>query len=226
MLSAGLRLVSGGRIEPAAPACARCRRGRPKSSGLPAGRLTRRRAGRPHPLRSRRALRARSGDAAFALPQHAVRSGAAGRARQADDGCRPHRPRIGFGQRTSPERMGAHGRLSVMGLALALALGYLFGSIPFGLMLTRARRRRRSCDRSARAISARPTCCAPGARSSPRATLLLDALKGTLAVVAAAWLFGADDGACAAAGAPFSAISIPSGSAFAAARASRRFSAA
>ena len=42
-------------------------------------------------------------------------------------------------------------------------------------------RPRRRAQRSAPAISARPMCCAPATRSSPRLTLLLDALKGTVA---------------------------------------------
>ena len=47
-------------------------------------------------------------------------------------------------------------------------LGYLLGSIPFGLLLTRARRQGRHPRRSARATSARPTCCAPGSKGAGR----------------------------------------------------------
>jgi hypothetical protein len=48
-------------------------------------------------------------------------------------------------------------------LLLAAAGGYLFGSIPFGLVLTRWPGWA-IFARSARAISARPMCCAPAAR--------------------------------------------------------------
>ncbi len=53
-------------------------------------------------------------------------------------------------------------------ICAALALGYLLGSIPFGLLLARWRRARATSARSARAISARPTCCAPAASGSRR----------------------------------------------------------
>ena len=39
------------------------------------------------------------------------------------------------------------------------------------------------CAASAPATSAPPTCCAPATRASPRRRLLLDTLKGTLAVL-------------------------------------------
>ncbi len=52
-------------------------------------------------------------------------------------------------------------------LPVALVIGYLFGSIPFGLILTRLAGTR-ICARSAPAISAPPTCCAPAARGWQR----------------------------------------------------------
>ena len=61
-------------------------------------------------------------------------------------------------------------------------VGYLLGSIPFGLMLTRPPASA-TCARSARATSAPPTCCAPATRGWPPPRLLLDVLKGTLAVL-------------------------------------------
>ena len=61
-------------------------------------------------------------------------------------------------------------------------LGYLLGSIPFGLVLTRLAGLG-DIRGSARAISARPTCCAPAARRSPPLTLLLDVAKGAAAVL-------------------------------------------
>ena len=61
-------------------------------------------------------------------------------------------------------------------------LGYLLGSIPFGLLLTRPPASA-TCATSARAISAPPMCCAPATRGSRPLTLMLDALKGTAAVL-------------------------------------------
>jgi hypothetical protein len=49
----------------------------------------------------------------------------------------------------------------------ALLFGYLLGSIPFGLILTRAASASATSARSAPATSARPTCCAPATRGSP-----------------------------------------------------------
>jgi glycerol-3-phosphate acyltransferase PlsY len=46
---------------------------------------------------------------------------------------------------------------------IAAILAYLLGSVPFGVVLTR-RWGWATCAGSARAISARPTCCAPATR--------------------------------------------------------------
>ena len=67
---------------------------------------------------------------------------------------------------------------------LCLLFGYVLGSVPFGLLLTRAAGLGRRARRSARAISARPTCCAPASKGLAAATLLLDAGKGAAAVAA------------------------------------------
>ncbi len=73
-----------------------------------------------------------------------------------------------------------------MTTALAFLFGYLLGSIPFGLILTRAAAGP-TCAPSAPAISAPPTCCAPATRSSPPRRLLGDMLKGTVAVLVMAY---------------------------------------
>jgi glycerol-3-phosphate acyltransferase PlsY len=86
------------------------------------------------------------------------------------------------------------------GGALALALGYCFGSIPFGLVLTRlfgAGDLRSIGSGNIGATNVLRT----GRKGLAAATLLLDALKATLAVVAASWALGPSTGLAAAAGA-------------------------
>ncbi len=86
------------------------------------------------------------------------------------------------------------------GGALALALGYCFGSIPFGLVLTRlfgAGDLRSIGSGNIGATNVLRT----GRKGLAAATLLLDALKATLAVVAASWALGPPTGLAAAAGA-------------------------
>lgn len=72
---------------------------------------------------------------------------------------------------------------------LALLFGYLLGSIPFGLILTRL-----AGTADIRAIGSRnigaTNVLRTGRRDLAAATLVCDALKGTLAVVAAAHLGG------------------------------------
>jgi len=76
-------------------------------------------------------------------------------------------------------------------LGLALAFGYLLGSIPFGLLLTRA-----AGGPDIRAIGSgnigATNVLRTGRKGLAAATLLCDMLKGTLAVVAAAHYAGAD----------------------------------
>ncbi|HZP18738.1 MAG TPA: glycerol-3-phosphate 1-O-acyltransferase PlsY [Bauldia sp.] len=71
----------------------------------------------------------------------------------------------------------------------ALVLGYLLGSVPFGLIFTRA-----AGLGDIRAIGSgnigATNVLRTGRRGLAAATLVADALKGTLAVLAAAWLFG------------------------------------
>ena len=73
----------------------------------------------------------------------------------------------------------------------ALALGYLLGSIPFGLLLTRL-----AGTQDIRAIGSgsigATNVLRTGRKSVAAATLLCDVFKGTIAVVLAAWLFGRD----------------------------------
>jgi acyl phosphate:glycerol-3-phosphate acyltransferase len=86
------------------------------------------------------------------------------------------------------------------GGALALALGYCFGSIPFGLVLTKlfgAGDLRSIGSGNIGATNVLRT----GRKGLAAATLLLDALKATLAVVAASAAFGSPTGLAAAAGA-------------------------
>ena len=106
----------------------------------------------------------------------------------------------------------------------ALAFGYFCGSIPFGLLLTRS-----AGMGDVRAIGSgnigATNVLRTGRKDLAAATLILDALKGTAAVLVARAVAGDD---CALGGgdsARSSAISFRSGCAFAAARASRPSSA-
>jgi acyl phosphate:glycerol-3-phosphate acyltransferase len=86
------------------------------------------------------------------------------------------------------------------GGALALALGYCLGSIPFGLVLTKlfgAGDLRSVGSGNIGATNVLRT----GRKGLAAATLLLDAMKATLAVVAASWALGPPAGLAAAAGA-------------------------
>jgi len=86
------------------------------------------------------------------------------------------------------------------GAALALAMGYLFGSIPFGVVLTRL-----AGAGDLRAIGSgnigATNVLRTGRKGLAAATLLLDALKATAAVVLGALLFGPAGALPAAAGA-------------------------
>jgi acyl phosphate:glycerol-3-phosphate acyltransferase len=86
------------------------------------------------------------------------------------------------------------------GAALALALGYLFGSTPFGLILTRL-----AGAGDLRAIGSgnigATNVLRTGRKDLAAATLVLDALKATAAVVLGALLFGPTAALPAAAGA-------------------------
>ena len=85
-------------------------------------------------------------------------------------------------------------------MLLALALGYLFGSIPFGLILTRL-----AGKGDVRAIGSgnigATNVLRTGSKALAALTLVLDCLKATAAILVAQLLFGRDTGAFAAAGA-------------------------
>src|SRR5437763_5416828 len=84
--------------------------------------------------------------------------------------------------------------------AAALACGYLLGSIPFGLVLTRL-----AGTQDIRAIGSgnigATNVLRTGRKGLAAATLLCDMLKGTAAVVLLNWLWGIDHAVIAALGA-------------------------
>src|ERR1700733_12183328 len=84
----------------------------------------------------------------------------------------------------------------------ALVLGYLLGSIPFGLLLTRLAGVGDLRGVGSGNIGA-TNVLRTGRRDLAAATLVLDALKGTVAVVLAHFLFGAEAALVAAIGAFF-----------------------
>ena len=85
-------------------------------------------------------------------------------------------------------------------LLLALAFGYLLGSIPFGLLLTRAAGGPDIRDIGSGNIGA-TNVLRTGRKGLAAATLICDMLKGTLAVLLAARYAGADVALAAALGA-------------------------
>ena len=86
------------------------------------------------------------------------------------------------------------------GGALALALGYCLGSIPFGLVLTKLAGAGDLRSIGSGNIGA-TNVLRTGRKGLAAATLALDALKATLAIVLAWWLFGPPTALAAAAGA-------------------------
>lgn len=85
-------------------------------------------------------------------------------------------------------------------MLLALALGYLFGSIPFGLVLTRLSGKGDIRDIGSGNIGA-TNVLRTGSKGLAALTLILDCLKATAAALLAERLFGAEAGAVAGAGA-------------------------
>ena len=73
-------------------------------------------------------------------------------------------------------------------MLMAFGLGYLLGSIPFGLLLTRAAGLGDIRNTGSGNIGA-TNVLRTGNKKLAAATLLLDGLKGTVAVLLAAWLF-------------------------------------
>ena len=86
------------------------------------------------------------------------------------------------------------------GGALALALGYCLGSIPFGLVLTKFFEAGDLRSIGSGNIGA-TNVLRTGRKGLAVATLALDALKATLAIILAGWLFGPPTTLAAAAGA-------------------------
>ena len=74
-------------------------------------------------------------------------------------------------------------------LPLALVIGYLFGSIPFGLVLTKLAGTQDIRSIGSGSIGA-TNVLRTGRKSLAAGTLLLDALKGTVAVVIAGYIAG------------------------------------
>ncbi|MEO7276614.1 MAG: glycerol-3-phosphate 1-O-acyltransferase PlsY [Sphingomicrobium sp.] len=85
-------------------------------------------------------------------------------------------------------------------MLFALALGYLFGSIPFGLLLTRLAGKGDIRGIGSGNIGA-TNVLRTGSKPLAALTLILDCLKATVAILVARQLFGPDTGALAAAGA-------------------------
>src|SRR5579863_6339170 len=85
-------------------------------------------------------------------------------------------------------------------LPLAFIIGYLLGSIPFGLVLTRLAGTEDLRSIGSGNIGA-TNVLRTGRKGLAAATLVLDALKATLAIVLAWWAFGPPTGLAAAAGA-------------------------
>ena len=85
-------------------------------------------------------------------------------------------------------------------MVFALAFGYLLGSIPFGLVLTRLAGKGDVRDIGSGNIGA-TNVLRTGSKPLAALTLILDCLKATAAILLAQLLFGRETGAVAAAGA-------------------------
>jgi glycerol-3-phosphate acyltransferase PlsY len=82
-----------------------------------------------------------------------------------------------------------HGTLTLLSYALALACGYLLGSVPFGLVLTRLAGTPDIRSIGSGNIGA-TNVLRTGRKSLAAATLAGDMLKGTIAVLIMSWLRG------------------------------------
>jgi glycerol-3-phosphate acyltransferase PlsY len=90
--------------------------------------------------------------------------------------------------------------MSATAVAAALVVGYLLGSIPFGLIFTKLAGTQDIRSIGSGSIGA-TNVLRTGRYGVAAATLLADVLKGTAAVVLAAWWFGHDAGLIAGLGA-------------------------
>src|SRR5690606_3396258 len=150
----------------------------------PAGRHARAgRCGRPDRGRSRLSVGGARGGHPLALEEHLLRGRAPAWQGLANAGRRPHSLRAGG--LTAGLREGKAAMTTT--ILIALALGYLLGSIPFGLLITRAAGlgdvRKIGSGNIGATIVLRT-----GNKGLAAATLLCDALKGTVAaLIAANW---------------------------------------
>src|SRR6476661_4654393 len=85
-------------------------------------------------------------------------------------------------------------------MLFALALGYLFGSIPFGLVLTRLAGKGDIREIGSGNIGA-TNVLRTGSKFLAALTLALDCLKATAAILLAQWILGPEAGPAAGAGA-------------------------
>jgi glycerol-3-phosphate acyltransferase PlsY len=85
-------------------------------------------------------------------------------------------------------------------MLFALALGYLFGSVPFGLILTRIAGKGDVRDIGSGNIGA-TNVLRTGSKPLAALTLILDCLKATAAIILARYWFGVEIAPFAAAGA-------------------------
>ena len=168
--------------------------------GLPGGTLRAGRAGRRDRDRCRHALGARSRRSQIAMQEHAVRRSALLGPRGAHHRRRPDGLRACL-TCVSDARQGvtADGDLTLL-LLVAFILGYLLGSIPFGLILTRLAGTPDLRSIGSGNIGA-TNVLRTGRKGLAAATLLLDMLKGTVAVIIAGYFGGPNAAMLAALGA-------------------------
>src|SRR5439155_10328285 len=157
----------------------------------------RRRAGGCHRDRSRYALGGRSRRSQIALQEHAVRRSPLYRPRGAHhcrrtDGvraCLTCEIMRGASVRHSDAAIGDAAMGLEAFLPVAFVIGYLLGSIPFGLILTKL-----ACTQDLRSIGSgsigATNVLRTGRKGLAAATLLFDALKGTAAGVIACYIAG------------------------------------
>ena len=132
---------------------------------------------RPRPRRSRRTLGGARGRHPLALEEHLLRGRAAAGQGLANDGCGPHSIFGSFSLTSGG---------SMLQILAALVFGYLLGSIPFGLLITRAAGLGDVRKIGSGNIGA-TNVLRTGNKGLAALTLLADVLKGTVAVLIAGW---------------------------------------